>query len=59
MKRNLLNNSTWLLVVLFLAFAAPRLSVLAGDVYLSNNSGADNAVFFIKDEPSLVINALT
>lgn len=28
----------------------------AGDTILSNNSGEESAVFFIKDEPSLVIN---
>ena len=38
---------------LFLLFAAPA---LAGDVLLSNNSGGDNAVFYIDGESSVVIN---
>jgi len=52
----LLNRSISILVLLLIAFTVATLPVSAGDVYLSNNRGADNAVFFIKDEPSLVIN---
>lgn len=56
MTRKLLNRSTLLTVLLFIAFAAMTLPATAGDVYLTNNRGSENDVFFIKDEPSLVIN---
>ena len=56
MTRILLNRSTLFSVLMIAAFTVASLSVMAGDVYLSNNRGAENAVFFIKDEPSLVIN---
>ena len=54
--RMLLNRSISILVLLLIAFTVATLPVSAGDVYLSNNRGAEDAVFFIKDEPSLVIN---
>ncbi len=56
MMRRLLNRSTLLRVVLLLVFAVSTLPASAGDVVLTNNRGGDSAVFFIKDEPSLVIN---
>lgn len=52
-----LRNKTWLIMLaLSLAFTLAASPVAAGDVVLSNNSGAENAVFFIEGEPSLVIN---
>ena len=39
--------------LLALAVVSPT---AAGDTLLSNNSGADNAIFFIEGEPSVVIN---
>lgn len=56
MMRKLLNRSTLLTVLLFVLFSVIALPASAGDVYLTNNRGSENAVFFIKDEPSLVIN---
>jgi hypothetical protein len=42
--------------VLSIALITGYGSVAAGDIVLSNNSGTDNAVFYIEGEPSLVIN---
>ncbi len=42
-----------LLALVFLFGLRPA---AAADTVLSNNSGSDNAVFYIKDEPSLVMN---
>lgn len=44
------------LFALSIAFIMGNGSVAAGDIVLSNNSGTDNAVFYIEGEPSLVIN---
>ena len=53
----ILRNRLGLLITLFfLAFTIAALPVAAEDALLSNNSGAENAVFYIQDEPSLVIN---
>jgi hypothetical protein len=41
------------LVMMFIFTSAPT---LAGNILLSNNTGTDNAVFFIEDEASLVMN---
>ena len=46
-------------LLIALSFAVCSLAVIpaaAEDVLLSNNTGEDYAVFFIKDEPSLVMN---
>lgn len=54
---SILRNRLSLLIALsFLVSALAMLPALADDTLLSNNSGAEDAVFFIKDEPSLVIN---
>ena len=47
---------TYAVVVLSFALVLAVIPVAAGDTVLSNNSGDDNAVFFIEGEPSLVIN---
>ncbi len=53
----ILRNRLGLLITLFfLVFTIAALPVAAEDALLSNNSGAENVVFFVKDEPSLVIN---
>jgi hypothetical protein len=54
--RSLLKRSLFAIVMLFAVFSLLIFPVAAGDTILSNNSGDENAVFFIKDEPSLVIN---
>jgi len=41
---------------LALIFALGSLPVAAGDILLSNNSGSDNAVFFVEGESTLVMN---
>ena len=56
MMRKLLNRSTLPTVLLFMLLSVIALPASAGDVYLTNNRGSENAVFYIKDEPSLVIN---
>ncbi|MCY4061813.1 MAG: hypothetical protein OXG53_05560 [Chloroflexi bacterium] len=56
MMRKLLNRPTLLTVLLFVLLSVIAFPASAGDVYLTNNRGSENAVFFIKDEPSLVIN---
>ena len=56
MMRSLPNRSNLLMVVLLIAFSVAKMPVSAGDTLLTNNSGAEDAVFFIKDEPSLVMN---
>ncbi|MCY3917599.1 MAG: hypothetical protein OXG49_16460 [Chloroflexi bacterium] len=56
MTRKMLNRSTLLPVLLFMLLSVIALPASAGDVYLTNNRGSESAVFFIKDEPSLVIN---
>ena len=47
-----------LLTIVFLSFSftISTLPLSAGDLVLSNNSGGENAVFYIAGEPSLVIN---
>ena len=50
-KKTLLALLIWSCVL-----AALALPVAAGDAILNNNSGADNAVFYVEGEPSLVIN---
>ena len=54
--RSLPSRSTLFMILCFIVFSLASLPLSAADVFLSNNSGADDAVFFIKDEPSLVIN---
>lgn len=54
--RSLPSRSKLFLVGLFLVFSFATLPAKAVDRYLSNNIGGEDAVFFIKDEPSLVIN---
>ena len=43
-------------VVLFAALLLKPGASVAGDIILSHNTGGENAVFFIENEPSLVIN---
>ena len=43
-------------VVLFAALLLKPGASVAGDIILSHNTGSENAVFFIENEPSLVIN---
>ena len=43
-------------VILYFSLVSSTLPLSAGDLVLSNNSGSDNAVFYIAGEPSLVIN---
>ncbi len=52
----LLNRLSLLITLSLLAGSLAALPVLAEDVLLTNNSGLEDAVFFIKDEPSMVIN---
>lgn len=54
--RSLMNGQLLGQVLLLVVFCLLSFPVAAGDTTLSNNSGDENAVFFIKDEPSLVIN---
>lgn len=50
-------NKLWLTTVtLFFLFIYSTLPLSAGDLVLSNNSGSENAIFYISGEPSLVIN---
>ena len=42
--------------VLFAALLLKPGASVAGDIILSHNTGSENAVFFIENEPSLVIN---
>lgn len=56
MMRNLHKKSLLASLVCILVMTLFALPVAAGDAILSNNSGADNAVFYIEGEPSLVIN---
>ena len=50
-------NKLWLTTVsLFALFIYSTLPLSAGDLVLSNNSGSENAIFYISGEPSLVIN---
>ena len=54
---SILRNRISLLITLTLAvFSLAPLPAAAQDMILSNNSGVDNAVFYIEGEPSLVIN---
>lgn len=50
------NRLGWLITLFFLVLSITALPVAAEDALLTNNSGAGNAVYFIQDEPSLVIN---
>lgn len=53
----ILRNRLGLLITLFfLILSISALPVAAQDALLTNNSGAENAVFYIESEPSLVIN---
>ena len=54
--RSLPNRSIMLMILMSIAFSLATIPVTADNVILSNNSGAEDAVFFIKDEPSLVMN---
>ena len=54
--RSLINRQLLGPVLLLAVLCLLSFPVAAGDTLLSNNSGDENAVFFIKDEPSLVIN---
>ena len=54
--RSLLNLSLLRIVVFACAFALVAFPAAAGDTILSHNTGVENAVFFIEDEASLVIN---
>ena len=54
--RSFRNKLFLMLVVLSIAFTFSTLHLSAGDLVLSNNSGSDNAEFYIEGEPSLVIN---
>ncbi|MCY3832167.1 MAG: hypothetical protein OXG85_04060 [Chloroflexi bacterium] len=53
---SLRNRILFAIATLIAVFGQLALPALAGDTILSNNSGEESAVFFIKDEPSLVIN---
>ncbi len=50
------NRPLFLTAILLLVFALSALPAAAGDIVLSNNSGNENAVFFVEGEASLVIN---
>jgi len=54
--RSLLNRMLFVIGTLIVVFCQLVFPAAAGDTILSINSGEENAVFFIKDEPSLVIN---
>ena len=56
MMRSFRNKLLLMLVLLSFSSTFSTLPLSAGDIVLSNNSGADNAVFYIEGEPSLVIN---
>ncbi len=54
--RSFRNKLLLTIVVLSYSFTFSTLPLSAGDLVLSNNSGSENAVFYIAGEPSLVIN---
>ena len=54
--RCLLKKSFLRTVIVACAFFLVTFPAAAGDTILSNNSGVENAVFYIEDEASLVVN---
>ena len=54
--RSQLSRIFYLIAAIAFAFVLATAPVMAGDTVLSNNSDTENEIFFISDEPSLVIN---